>query len=91
MNDFEITLDVLKRLHRDIENNKVLPANRISTAKHALALADKCDRLSTDVIPEVAVIRQKLTALFPQPQEESIPAPAPKVVKKRPSRSVNHG
>lgn len=89
MNDLEITLDVLKRLHRDIDN--LPPANRIGTVKHALALADKCDRLSNEVIPEVAVIRQKLTALLPQPQEEVIPAPVTKDVKKRPSRSVKHG
>jgi hypothetical protein len=81
MTELEITLDVLQRLHRDIENNSVQPANRIGVAKHALDLADKCDRLSTG-IPEVAVIRQKLLALFPKPQEEVIPAPAKKARKK---------
>ena len=88
MTELRITLDVLKRLHRDIENKIVLPANRISTARHALALADKCDRLSTEPIPEVAVIRTKLLTLLPKKPEVkpvTTPAPTKKVNRKKPS------
>ena len=85
MTELDITYGVLQRLHRDIEDNKVLPANRISTAKHALALADKCDRLTTYPIPEVAVIRNKLMAIIPQSKDEVIPAPTQKVNRKKPS------
>lgn len=85
MTELDITYGVLQKLHRDIVENKVLPANRIGAARHALALADKCDRLSNDPIPEVAVIRAKLMVLLPQPKAEVIPAPEPKVNRKKPS------
>ena len=87
MNELKISLDFLKKLHRDIKDKTIMPANRKRKAKHALAIADKCDRLSLNNIPEVAVIRKEIQALFPQVQAKELPptAPTKRANRKKPS------